>query len=170
MIRTERRLPVEPVHRPGEPLPCGTLDLRVTAGDLRWVLLGFAAVLAIALPIGYGSGYLLPPGARAAEAAAALLSVKGFVDIAKIVLFEEILFRALLFGALYNRLGLKAAVLISSVIFGAAHLIQFPLVMAVMATWAGVVFSLVYYTTRRLSTPVLVHALVVAVQFFILPQ
>lgn len=148
----------------------GTLDLRVAAGDLRWVFLGFLAVLAVALPIGYGTGFLLPPASRAAEAAVALFSIKGFVDIAKIVLFEEILFRALLFGALYNRLGLKAAVPLSSVIFGALHLIQFPLVMAVMATWAGVVFALLYHTTRRLSTPALAHALVIAVQFFILPQ
>jgi len=151
------------------PFSLGELDLRVRNGDAKLVLLGFLATLVVALPVGYGTGFLLPPGAKGPQAVAALLSIEGVVNIAQIVLFEEILFRALLFGGLYNKLGRGPGVIASAVIFGLLHLIQFPLVMAIMATWAGVVFALQYDRTRRLSTPILTHALVIAVQYFILP-
>lgn len=151
------------------PFSLGTLDIRVLRGDIRLILLGFVAILAVALPIGYGTGFLLSPVGRSAEAISALLSINAFVNITQIVLFEEILFRALLFAGLYNLLGRSNSVVLSAVIFGLLHLIKFPVTMAVMATWAGVVFALQYERTRRLSTPILTHALVVAVQYFILP-
>lgn len=144
-------------------LSLGLLDMRVRRGDVRMIVLGFLATLVVALPIGYGTGFLVPPTVPG-------ISVfDAFVNISKIVLFEEFLFRTLLFGALFNRLGLGPALLLSSVIFGLAHLIQFPWPMVVMAGWAGAVFAFQYAKTRRLSTPVLTHALVIIVQFFVLP-
>lgn len=146
------------------PLSLGVIDLRVPAGDLRLVLFGFLATLVVALPIGYGSSFLVPPTTPE-------MSVfDGIVSIAKIVFFEEILFRALIFGGLHNRLGLVPGIVLSAAIFGALHLIQFPMPMAVMAGWAGAVFAWQYAKTRRLSTPILTHALVIVVQFFVLPS
>ena len=152
------------------PFSLGTLDVRVHIGDIRLILFGFLATLAVALPIGYGTGFLVSPAAQWQQGLERLLSFDALVDIPQIVLFEEILFRALLFGGLYNRLGLGPAVAASACIFGVLHLIQFPYPMAVMATWAGVVFALQYARTRRLSTPMITHALIVAVQFFVLPM
>lgn len=144
-------------------LPLGLLDVRVLAGDVRLIVLGFLATLVVALPIGYGTGFLVPPTVPDTTI------LDAFVNISKIVLFEEFLFRTLIFGALYNRLGLGRAVAINAVLFGAIHLIKFTWPMMVMAGWAGAVFALQYAKTRRLSTPILTHALVIVVQFFILP-
>ena len=110
-------------------LPLGLLDVRVLAGDVRLIVLGFLATLVVALPIGYGTGFLVPPTVPDTTI------LDAFVNISKIVLFEEFLFRTLIFGALYNRLGLGRAVAINAVLFGAIHLIKFTWPMMVMAGW-----------------------------------
>jgi len=151
-LRTER-----------EPFHLGRYDFTVRRSDIPLVVGGLAIILLVALPIGYGSGFLVTPRIPQVGLLDAL------IDIAQIVLFEEILFRALLFGALYNRFGYWPAVVAGSLIFGGLHLIQFPWPMAAMATWAGVVFAVLYERTRRLSTSALAHACTVAIQFFVLP-
>lgn len=144
-------------------LSLGVLDMRVRIDDVRIIVIGFLATLLVALPIGYATKFLVAPTVPGISV------LDAFVSISKIVMFEEFLFRALIFGALYNRLGLGPALVVGSTIFGLVHLIQFPWPMAVMAGWAGMVFALQYAKTRRLSTPLLTHALVIVVQFFVLP-
>ncbi len=158
-IKLERNLQFET----RTPLSLGVIDLRVLAKDVPLVLIGFIATLVVALPIGYGTGFLVSPTPPAFE------PLDWFIDIAKIVFFEEILFRALIFGGLHNRLGLVPAIVLSAAIFGSLHLIQFPMPMAIMAGWAGVVLAWQYAKSRRLSTPILTHAMIIVVQFFVLP-
>ena len=143
--------------------PLSLIDLRVAREDWGRVALGVLAALVVALPIGYGTGFLVSPYVPSTKLFNAV------VNIAKIVAFEEILFRALLFRWLDRRMGLQPAAVLSAIIYGALHLIQFPYPMAIMAAWAGYVFALAYHRTGRLSTPMMIHAVLVAIQYFILP-
>lgn len=143
--------------------PLSVIDLRVAREDWGRIALGTLYILIVALPIGYGTGFLVSPHAPNTSL------FRAVVDIAQIVLFEEILFRAFLFRWLGRSMSLQAAAISSAVIFGVLHLIQFPYPMALMATWAGYILALEYHRTSRISTPMLIHAVLVAVQFFVLP-
>lgn len=160
-MKTAPQVPV--AHTSREPFHLSRYDFGVRKEDVRLIVTGIVLILAVALPIGYGAGFLVSPRMPQVNVLDAV------IDIAQIVLFEEILFRALLFGALYNRFGFLPAVVMGSLVFGALHLIQFPWPMAAMATWAGVVFAVVYERTRRLSTSALTHACIIVIQFLVLP-
>jgi uncharacterized protein len=84
-----------------------------------------------------------------------------FVDSLGEGVFEELLFRGVLFRVVEDSLGSYWAVLISSLVFGAAHLFN------PHATWmagvaimveAGVFLSAAYMLTRRLWLPIGIHA------------
>lgn len=143
--------------------PLSLIDLRVAAEDWGRIALGVVYILIVALPIGYGTGFLVSPHPWTTSLFDAV------VDIAQIVLFEEILFRAFLFRWLQRSMGLQAAAIVSALIFGVLHLIQFPYPMAIMATWAGYILARMYDRTGRISTPMLIHAALIVVQFFVLP-
>lgn len=68
---------------------------------------------------------------------------------------EELFFRGLLLGAMRRRWGAVAAVVASSVVFGATHFQ--PLLLPALAT-AGAVFAVSAVRTRRLGTAIAVHA------------
>jgi len=72
-------------------------------------------------------------------------------------LFEELGFRAALFGGLRRRLPFLPAALLSSALFGLAHAYD-PVGMLTIA-WVGVSLAWVYERTRSLWAPILVHAL-----------
>lgn len=143
--------------------PLSVIDLRVAREDWSRIALGVVYILIVALPIGYGTGFLVSPHAPNTSLFHAV------VDITQIVLFEEILFRAFLFRWLLRSMSPQAAAITSSVIFGALHLIQFPYPMALMATWAGYILALTYHRTGRIAGPMLIHAVLVAIQLFVLP-
>ncbi|MFO7713573.1 CPBP family intramembrane glutamic endopeptidase [Desulfosarcina sp.] len=68
--------------------------------------------------------------------------------------FEEILFRGLIFGYL-RRWNVPAAVLISTFVFAAFHLPTIPVTQIV----GGLVFALAYHTGKSLMVPITIHAL-----------
>jgi membrane protease YdiL (CAAX protease family) len=71
--------------------------------------------------------------------------------------FEEVLFRGVLFTWLHSRLGLWPAVLLSSALFGLAHLRTGPATAA--ATGAGgVILALAFYGSGSLWAAILIHA------------
>ncbi len=67
---------------------------------------------------------------------------------------EEIVFRGVLHRWLEKRIGLVVAVLVSSVIFGAAHLGPF---IAVSNTVLGMVLALSFHYSRSIYVPMLIH-------------
>ncbi|MDY0395485.1 CPBP family intramembrane glutamic endopeptidase [Virgibacillus halophilus] len=69
-------------------------------------------------------------------------------------ILEEILFRKIIFGALYNRTNFWIAALISSVIFAVIH--QDPKHILVYASM-GLTFAFLYVKTKRIIVPILVH-------------
>jgi membrane protease YdiL (CAAX protease family) len=69
--------------------------------------------------------------------------------------FEEFIFRGLIFGGLRRSLGLPAAALASAAIFGLVH----PAAAVIPVATMGLCAALVYARTGALVAPMLVHAL-----------
>jgi membrane protease YdiL (CAAX protease family) len=70
-------------------------------------------------------------------------------------LFEEFIFRGLIFGGLRRSLGLGAATLASAAIFAIVH----PPVSVIPVFFMAVCAALIYERTRMLAAPMLVHAI-----------
>lgn len=82
------------------------------------------------------------------------------IIIISIVLFapflEEIIFRRILFGGIYQKTNFWIAAIASAVIFAAVHN-EFEHILIYMAP--GLIFSYLYYRTKRLLTPMIAHLL-----------
>lgn len=159
MIQTESRIET----RSATTTSLSLLDLSVKRSDWMLILKGLLLTLVVALPVGYATGFLTRPHVPD------VVLIAFVVDIAQIVLFEEILFRAFLFRWLQSRIGLQPAAIVSSIIFGLLHLIKFDYPMAIMAGWAGYVLAHTLHRTGRISTPMLLHAALIVIEFFLLP-
>ncbi|MBD8007173.1 CPBP family intramembrane glutamic endopeptidase [Bacillus norwichensis] len=83
-------------------------------------------------------------------------------------ILEEIVFRKVIFGTLYNRLPFGMAAVISSIIFAFAHMEPIHLI---LYTAMGFVFAFLYVQTKRIIVPIIAHVmmntLVVVAQRFI---
>lgn len=82
------------------------------------------------------------------------------IIIISIVLFapllEEMIFRRVLFGGLYQKTNFIIATLVSAIVFAAVHgELQHTLIYMAPA----VVFSFIYYKTKRLLAPIIAHLL-----------
>lgn len=84
---------------------------------------------------------------------------------------EEIVFRKIIFGALYKRMNFFFAGTISALIFGFIHLE--PIHILVYASM-GFVFAFLYVKTKRIIVPILVHmgmnTVVVLLQYSLTPE
>ncbi|HET7580860.1 MAG TPA: type II CAAX endopeptidase family protein [Bacillales bacterium] len=80
-----------------------------------------------------------------------------FIIVVAIVgpILEEIVFRKVLFGSLYKRFDFAIAAVISSILFGLAHMeLSFLLTYSAM----GFVFAFLYAKTKRILVPIAAHA------------
>lgn len=86
-------------------------------------------------------------------------------------IMEEIIFRKIIFGALYSRTNFFIAALLSSAIFGIIH--GEPVHILIYASM-GFVFAFLYVKTKRIIVPILVHMLMnsitVIAQFMLDPE
>jgi membrane protease YdiL (CAAX protease family) len=71
-------------------------------------------------------------------------------------LFEELIFRRIIFGGIYQKSNFIIAALVSGIIFAAVHN-EFEHILMYMAP--GFVFAYLYYRTKRLLTPIIAHLL-----------
>ena len=82
-------------------------------------------------------------------------------------LFEELFFRGLLQGQLVERLGPGAAIAVTAVVFGAAHIANDPgiggLLLALSVGASGVALGTVRHLTGRLGSSIVAHGLFNAV-------
>ncbi|QPC48490.1 CPBP family intramembrane metalloprotease [Mangrovibacillus cuniculi] len=69
-------------------------------------------------------------------------------------ILEEIVFRKVIFGALYERFSFFPAAIISSVIFSVGHM---ELEHTLLYTAMGLVFSFLYVYTKRIIVPIIAH-------------
>jgi hypothetical protein len=78
-------------------------------------------------------------------------------------LVEELFFRGLLQSRLVGRHGLVVGILLSSLLFGAAHLIAWDGPLTFVYAWAiaagGIVLGATYHYSRRLGAAIVAHAL-----------
>jgi len=139
------------------------LGLRRPSG--RALLLGVGAgVLAWGLARGIIIGYVSatgdlsnPQAGFAATASASTVSLLGLLAVGALLvpLGEEVLFRGVLFAGL-RRYGLTVAVVLSAVLFGAAHGLN---VVGITAAVLGVLNALLYDRTRSIWPAVVAHAI-----------
>lgn len=82
-----------------------------------------------------------------------------FAELAFMALFEELLFRGILFRIIEKSLGSSLAVLLSAVVFAAAHLPNdgITLLAVAITAVAGAMFGAAYMVTRRLWLPLGIH-------------
>lgn len=99
----------------------------------------------------------------------------GFVEYSPLVILviavagpilEEIIFRKIIFGVLYNRLGFFLSAMISSLVFAAAHM---EFVHILLYASMGFTFAFLYVRTKRIWVPITAHvamnSLVVIIQY-----
>lgn len=79
-----------------------------------------------------------------------------FIIVTSVVgpIFEEIIFRQIIFGSLYTRFNFWVAAIISSLIFAAVH---FDFTHIIIYTAMGLVFSFLYVKTKRILVPIVAH-------------
>ncbi|MFD2130471.1 CPBP family intramembrane glutamic endopeptidase [Pseudogracilibacillus auburnensis] len=86
-------------------------------------------------------------------------------------IFEELIFRKILFGTLHKKLHFFWAALISSLIFGVLHM---DLLHILIYVTMGFVFAYLYVKTKRIIVPIIVHmslnTITVLAQIFLDPE
>ncbi|WP_017754993.1 CPBP family intramembrane glutamic endopeptidase [Calidifontibacillus oryziterrae] len=93
-----------------------------------------------------------------------------FIIVTSVVgpIFEEIIFRQIIFGSLYRKFNFWIAAIISSLIFAAVH-VDFTHIL--IYTAMGFVFSFLYVKTKRILVPIMAHVsmntFVVVVRIFL---
>ena len=131
-----------------------------TGNAILWGFIGFFLVmggqmLAAAIESMLG----ITPGSDNTAILSDIAKVSPIIIIS-IVLFapflEEIVFRRVLFGGVYQKTNFWIAAIVSALIFAAMHN-EFEHLLMYMAP--GLVFSYLYYRTKRLLTPMIAHLL-----------
>jgi membrane protease YdiL (CAAX protease family) len=141
---------------------------RPSAGDLRAIAIGIAALfamriaMAVVLVVSHQTKHVqsgfehfdVVTKVPAITIAGAALTFFTMVIVAPVV--EEIGFRGLLFGALAPRLGVLGSAVVTALLFGAMHgdWVLFPVLAGL-----GFVGALAYASTRNLFVPIALHAL-----------
>ena len=144
---------------------CGRVRSRVELGGVlkkTWpvMLVTVAAVMAFAVGVGF-----VHPDFKLPSVTLQFIVVNLFFT----VVAEEAFFRGFLQARLAAslarfRYGPWIAVLISALLFGAAHLAGGP-AYALLATIAGLGYAYVYQTTQRIEAPILIHIVLNTIHF-----
>ena len=80
---------------------------------------------------------------------------------------EEIIFRGFVGEWIKKRLGMITSILLTSIIFGIAHLPK-GIYFSVMAAIGGVFFSIIYFNTSSIINPIIAHVILGFLYFFFL--
>ncbi|MEC2071061.1 CPBP family intramembrane glutamic endopeptidase [Alkalihalophilus marmarensis] len=133
---------------------------------VRWAIIGvfmvFGAQYAAALIEMYAFG--IEPGSENTEAIVEMAKAfPAFIFVIAIIgpILEEIVFRLIIFGALYKRFNFWIAGFVSSLIFAAIH---FDFTHLLIYTAMGFVFAFLYVKTGRILVPIIAH---VALNLFV---
>ncbi|WBW99152.1 CPBP family intramembrane glutamic endopeptidase [Oceanirhabdus sp. W0125-5] len=77
-----------------------------------------------------------------------------FSMIIGVPVFEEVLFRGLIFNSLKNHLKIGGCVVVSAIIFGIAHM---NILQGIYACFLGALLAIVYYKTKTIWAPIIMH-------------
>ncbi|MBM7650512.1 membrane protease YdiL (CAAX protease family) [Bacillus ectoiniformans] len=146
-----------------EPLPVGQ--------SVFWAVIGvFLALFAQRIAIAIEAALGIEMGSQNTESIIQIIELVPAVMIAASVIgpiLEEIVFRKILFGSLYEKYSFTVSALISSVIFSLAHM---ELEHTILYASMGFTFAFLYVKTKRIIVPICAHvamnSLVVVVQYF----
>ena len=134
--------------------------LRLPRREVGLAVAAFGAFGALAIPLGWLSGFLLPGlGVRTPYVA---LAGMGIIFLC-IAIPEELAFRGLLQQGLERLLGTRAGLFGAALIFGLFHLGHPPAPnwrYCLLASLAGLAYGGVYQRTRSITASALTHALV----------
>lgn len=142
-------------------------EMKGSLRDERGESLSLAIVMAIiGIPLAFIAQYVaayielllgIQPGS---ENTKQILEIIGTFHLAMLVssvfgpILEEIVFRKIIFGALYKRLNFFLSALISSVIFALAHMEP---VHILLYSAMGFTFAFLYVVTKRIWVPIIAH-------------
>ncbi len=136
-------------------------EKKATTGNaILWGFIGFFLVmggqmLAAAIESLFG----ITPGSDNTAVLSEIAKVSPIIIISIVVFapfLEEIVFRRILFGGVYQKTNFWIAAIVSALIFAAMHN-EFEHLLMYMAP--GLIFSYLYYRTKRLLTPIIAHLL-----------
>lgn len=113
----------------------------------------FAQSIASAIEQQFG---IKPESANTQEILSIIQQVPSMIIVSSIIgpILEEIIFRKIIFGSLYKRFNFFLSALISSVIFGLAHM---ELVHLLLYSAIGFTFAFLYVKTKRIIVPIIAH-------------
>ncbi|RDI37921.1 CPBP family intramembrane glutamic endopeptidase [Falsibacillus pallidus] len=144
--KTERHTKIDKA----EPLSIGA--------SILWAIGGvFLAFIAQSVAINIEAMLGIKIGSKNTE------TIINIIEAAPIVIFvssvvgpilEEIVFRKIIFGSLYERFSFFPSALISSLIFGIAH---FEPIHIILYTAMGFTFAFLYIRTKRIIVPIVAH-------------
>lgn len=131
-----------------------------TGNAILWGFIGFFLVMGGQMLAAIIEGLIgITPGSDNTAVLSDIAKVSPIIIIS-IVLFapflEEIVFRRILFGGIYQKTNFWIAAIASALIFAAMHN-EFEHLLMYMAP--GLVLSYLYYRTKRLLTPMIAHLL-----------
>jgi len=135
-----------------EPLPIGI--------SLIWAIGGiFLALFAQVLAANIEKAIGIEPGSQNTKEILQLIELFPLIVLISSVIgpiLEEIVFRKVIFGTLYNRLPFGVSAVISSIIFALAHMEPIHLI---LYTAMGFVFAFLYVQTKRIIVPIIAHVM-----------
>jgi membrane protease YdiL (CAAX protease family) len=135
-------------------------DLRARVSDFVVGLREFAFYAPVALALGFALGFL---HLHRIAGSPAWLGAGWLFTLFFVALPEEIFFRGLLLNLLEKKIGTRAALLVSSAIFGLAHFNKravFNWRYVILAAIAGVFYGRSYLANRRILSAGITHATV----------
>ncbi|MDT8862410.1 CPBP family intramembrane metalloprotease [Alkalihalobacillus sp. MEB130] len=143
------------------------IEGRSSRGEaVRWSIIGvfmvFAAQYAAALIEMFLLG--IEPGSENTETIVEFAKAfPAFIIVISVIgpILEEIVFRLVIFGALYKRFNFWIAGILSSIIFAAVHM---DFTHLLVYTAMGLVFAYLYVKTKRILVPIIAH---VAINLFV---
>ncbi|MBN2490036.1 MAG: CPBP family intramembrane metalloprotease [Planctomycetes bacterium] len=152
------------------PLLALGLHRRRAVAAIAWSLLLFAAQLPVCYALIALSSVIVAP--RLQEEVVEIATHSGWLYrglfllavVGAVPLFEEVVFRGLLFEALRRRLGVGVGVVVSALLFTAVH----PVETYLPIFWLGVMLALAYHYTGTLLAPIALHAVHNGVQFVLI--
>lgn len=150
-----------------QPLPVGQ--------SFTWVIIGIFMAFFAQISAGLVEKAIgINPGSENTQQILQLIELfPAIVIISSIIgpILEEIVFRKVIFGSLYDRFPFWVAALLSSVIFALAHME--PVHIILYATM-GFVFAFLYVMTKRIIVPIIAHVsmntIVVILQLFLVDK
>ncbi|MBS4202331.1 CPBP family intramembrane metalloprotease [Bacillus sp. FJAT-49732] len=146
------------------------VDPMSVKGSILWAIGGiFLAFVAQMIAVLIETAIGIKPGSENTENIMNLIKLFPLVVLASSIIgpiLEEIVFRKVIFGLLYNRFPFWVAALLSSLIFSLAH---FDPMHIILYTAMGFTFAFLYVRTKRIIVPIISHmmmnTIVTLVQF-----